>query len=681
MTEPIRTSGGYETNRPNVFVTIKVAQQARTALVDGDRTIVLVGEAEGGAPNTPYLVRSEREATEILRRGQLLDAAKLAFSPSPNRSLRPPAMLLVNPKPGTPARHDFLSTNAAITLTATTGGPASGEAALGVNLSAALAGAIPKGTRFTFTGSKVVETTADFGTVGTTGAQSINVKWISGAAIVAGATPDTASYVEAMFVLETVTYRELANQTTYAVSGAKATGYTITVKDTETGLSLTGTDLGLGLLIRYTGATAGTATVAVATVSGVKRLQTAIPSDPAQAVDIPLAGKKIRDLVTILNNVGVYAAVSARDGNLDADLLDVAAAVDIKVANPVKLTATKGDISLFFATRAADFVKYTSGPADGSLATGVSGYFARGASGTTLTADWQAAVEALADHSFAVIVPLTDDEAIASAVRSVNADRSDPSVGRFGQVFLGAPMADQPADSTVAVVNAWLTTVQQKVQNINDHRTVYVVSTATVADPVTGVARKAKTFEVAAMLAGLKAALGPDIPLTYKNLAVSEPFPKMDNTRSDRAVKYGALALEVAGVGGPTRVILGRNAYVGEPRAVYESEQGVAITNSIARSFKALQESFIPGNKANTSQLTLFAREAERFYESFARRGWLTAGLDTVTGEPVPAYRVEVLPTAYQGRLVRSRATVNPALEFVAAEHEMTVTTAEIEVA
>lgn len=52
------------------------------AAIESDKSIMMIGAAEGGRPNTVYRVRNIIQAKEIFRGGELLDALEMAWNPS-----------------------------------------------------------------------------------------------------------------------------------------------------------------------------------------------------------------------------------------------------------------------------------------------------------------------------------------------------------------------------------------------------------------------------------------------------------------------------------------------------------------------------------------------------------------------------------------------------------------------
>jgi hypothetical protein len=593
----IVTTNGTSTYRPLTEIAIKAVSDTASTEVEGDRIVALIGDADGGKPQKVYNFKSESEAEQILRSGNLLKAVKLAFRPSPDRNLRPAEVMVVNAQPNTQASYAFLD--------------------------------------------------ASSGTV---------------------------------FTLKTAKYGLRANQCRFTLTGSAAAGFSFTFYDEDLAYtSPTATKLGLALQISYSGA-GSAATVTVTTVSSVKRLQTAVTGASGQNLDIPLyAGTKVRDVVAAINATGVYAASVQQDGDLDASLIDDAAALDIKTAAKL-LTSTKPGLAYYFQNKIGPgLVEYTSG-ASVLAPVAVSAYFAGAAGGASIAADWQKAANALDAYDFAAIVPCTSTSALISGVRGVNQARNSAAVGRFSMLYQ-ASITALPADSTSANVTTYIDGLEAEIATVNDSDTVVVASAMDITDPVTGLLRQAERWEVAVMLAGYKASVGPAVSLTYKPLPGSNAFPVMDTTSaklSDRAVKVGALVLENVGTGQTTRIVMGRTSYVGEDNVTLEGELGNAVLKSIGRNAKAFQDDLI-GQTPATKSLSQYQADLNSFYQRYADRGWLVRGRNAA-GESRPPFSVSVLPTTDGGRHVISVAEINPLGEYLYGEHSLKATAVELEV-
>lgn len=68
-------------SRPSTVIRTDTSALTGSA-TDSQKTIMLIGSAMGGKPNTPYQVRNIIQAKEIFRGGELLDALEMAWNPS-----------------------------------------------------------------------------------------------------------------------------------------------------------------------------------------------------------------------------------------------------------------------------------------------------------------------------------------------------------------------------------------------------------------------------------------------------------------------------------------------------------------------------------------------------------------------------------------------------------------------
>lgn len=92
------------TYRPGTFVTWSAEDVEATPNLAGDRTLALIGEADGGAPLAAYVLPSPARARAVLRGGPLLDAALLAFESAGQGGL---TIVAVNVQGGTQATLDI----------------------------------------------------------------------------------------------------------------------------------------------------------------------------------------------------------------------------------------------------------------------------------------------------------------------------------------------------------------------------------------------------------------------------------------------------------------------------------------------------------------------------------------------------------------------------------------------
>lgn len=70
-------------SRPHTSVTVDTSQLSGVAGAS-EKTLMLIGQADGGEPNTVYPIRNINQAKRVFRSGELLDAIELAWTGSPD---------------------------------------------------------------------------------------------------------------------------------------------------------------------------------------------------------------------------------------------------------------------------------------------------------------------------------------------------------------------------------------------------------------------------------------------------------------------------------------------------------------------------------------------------------------------------------------------------------------------
>jgi hypothetical protein len=668
--------GTIETYIPLSLVSWETEKNTEQTFGDSSRVIAFVGDASGGVPNQPYTFTNISDAKRILKSGPLLTGLLLSYNAAVDNSNRPAAFVAVNTKPATRGRVDLLGSGTAIVITGATGSTSTN---LVVTALAGLTGPIPIGTRLTFTGGKIVQTTAEVSNA----AINIPIVTISGGAIAAA---DVANYVEASFILE-YGHRESANLASYAFSGSALTGYTFAFSNNDASDPVNFTVAGLGLLIELKYSGAGTASYQVVTVGSVKYLN--LNSTVAiENFALPLEeGSTIRQAVDNIN--GLSAVWSARviptDGNCPATNLDLNVAV-VPTANNalVNLGGYKGHIAyeLTKPRGFSSFATYTNGPS-ATVAVTSSGLFAGGTSGASTLTNWSDAVDALLEIGFGSIVPCTSDPTFTEGVRGAVLRRNHPTLSRYCQLIFGYNDAAMPVSSNSAAILGWLNVAEAFINSISDAGSLCVASTGVIADPVTDVARKGKTWEIAAMVAGVKASYGAIQPLSRKRMRVSAAFPKMVDSQKNRATKIGLTCLEDDLSPAVSRIIRDRTTYVGADDAIQESAQRMGIIFAIARTVKDVQDKLVLGNPANATNLIAFQEAIEKVYVTFKERGYIVEGKRRDNAgqlQVLKAFELSVFTATQGAQRVFSRATINPVGEFVMGEHKITARTYDLEV-
>lgn len=671
MQKIVAAGGAIETVTPLSVVTWTAEPVRSTGADASDRVVALYGEAAGGQPGFPYVFTDPGQAAKVLLSGTLLQGVQYAFANGAPDGKRPRAVVAANTRGGTTASY---------------------------------------------------------------------------------AVKDTAS--KTVFTLKTRTFREAANQTTLSLSGSRATGFNLQIKDALAGIGAGYTKLGLGLYIQYVGS-GSAATAEVLDIAGAKHLKTTVTGGAAgESLLLPLGDITVRDLAQQIVAAGPYNVLTAREAALGADGLDIQSATTIHAfaligttttkvaagatsvtlgaastralvagetlqfraggvrqfvtvaadaaagttftinplsidipasavllgttaAAPVALSAVRADFADFLSNKAQGVVEYVDGVDDAGDPVAQGGNFTGGGSTGATIADWADAVEASLDEDFGAAVALTDDQGLVFGVRARLQAARNPAEGKFIQLFSGIDSALLPADESDASLSAYLQNVTAHVAGVNDRDSVVVAQQGEATDQRTGRTARVAPYFVAAILAGYAASLGRSESLTYKSLALANPYPNL-RTRKDAFTLAGVTVLVPPKKSLSARVELGRTAYVGEDNTIYEAEKSVRLMNGIARDIKTIQSQMIPG-EASPAALGRYKKQLTDYFNGLVAQGLLVAGIDQ-DGNAVAPYDFKVGRTQYQGRLVTTTALVNPTGEFVVADFNLRARPVEIEV-
>jgi hypothetical protein len=657
---PIPLRDGTQVYAPTTALSISIPGQSAVISVDADKAVAVIGEAEGGIQNSVYAFRSVLDAEQVLRAGPALDAIKVGAKTFPS------VLYFVNTRGGTAATAILKDTAVANfgTLTTLKTRDRANQTAytLGVQSNGGFsfslidndAGGvgfsdvnIGLGFAMTYTAKFTLTQTATVNTATTVNVSSITAALTSG---------------QVLTFTDGITS---VNVTTSAIAAATTSPAVIAV--VSGGASVTA-----GMVCTYTPA-------AIGTISGGV-LTTTVAAYPSHNQSIPLsAGTNITSLCAKLNSTGVYLALKSREGGLDVSTLDAVASVDLRQATPIHFKALKGDFANFFATKGAGYVTWVQA-ASVLTPVAVSGYFAGGTSTAATVTDYSNAHAALNVKSFAFIVPLVDNQSVRDGTVSAVQSRNAPRVSSFTQAILGGAEADLPASDTLANVNTYLTTAEQKIASINNEYVTYVVSSKSVVDPVTGFIRKAKLYEVALEVACYIAAGDLSESITGKTFGGSNPYPTFDGPsgQRDRVVQIGGLAFERVGETG-VACLAGRTTWIGEPNKVKESLTQTAITLSIARGIRA-RMSVTNGKKATQKILSAFSQSVKDYLKLKESAEWLVIGTDVNTGELLPAWDFQLLPPQYGSSYIPLKVRLSPVSEIRVTDGILTATSVNIQI-
>lgn len=660
-------NGTYETFRPMSYVSWRADNLTTADNFSADRTIALIGEAEGGRPGTDYPISTLNQAISIFRAGPLVEAIRLALLTG---DAAPPRIRAINVTPGTRSSFTLLNEDNSefgvlyrnawraranqnnLSLTAGTNGAGYNVVLRDVDTGLTLSSNnIGLGVRVQYQGAG---TAASLSIVGDASGRSLTTT-------ITGANISESLNIP---LVPNMTVAQLCEQINRA-------GPYNAFPARDGKLPANGLDLVNNVDIsQYVSLGAVSAAAAGAT--------TLTLADNATVA----AGTGIRVRSTTGNWFVVNttaATTAAKTLTVTALPLAVAAGTaSLAVALPAPaLTALRADFTLFFATRGDGAFEFVPGqPGTPAMA---QGYFTGGAADTTTFADWLTGLDTVSDKPIAIVVPLTDNQAIVSGFRSQVSALNGPDQARFIQVIAGYDTSRLPAvDATPSDIDAYVREVSSEGSAANSRDSVLVVSTQAFQTAAGNGARERVSLPLmAAHVAGLAAAYGPDNSLTYAQTGGVGAFPKFDRAQTNQLTRAGLLCLETVSEDGAAHIVRDRTTYVGTSNAVYESGFGVRKMNAIARGAKAIQDRTIPGRNGR-GQLAKYKADLEDYYERLEERGWIEAG--TLSGVDVPAFSLRVFPTGSGGRYVKTLTQVNLVLEFLVGDMDILATTAEFEI-
>lgn len=653
-------NGTIETYRPGSFVTWRAEDLPSAEDYSADRAIALIGEAEGGEQGRVYTITSLAAAEAIFRAGALLSAIKLAFAAGGTRT---PLVFAVNVLGGTPATFEMPGTGgepfARLTTTRAFRERANqttllltGNAASGYNIA----------IRDPETGTDVSSNRLGVGLhlqYQGRGTAAIAEVVVEGGSKYLVVTTEGASDGLKIPLTGGVTTRQLAQQISRSGPFNALTGRDATLFAGDLDVTTTPVDI-----MQFD--TLGTNTALAAASSAEVVLTLAAPATIPTGTQLryyTVGGWQFTK-VTSDGSASTTLKVASLPAALPADAKLFAATSRTAPA----LSAVQADFALFFETRAAGMIAFESA-GNGNAPAEVSGHFAGGLTTPAQYASWNAAVDNLSGVPLSVVVPLTDDQAVASGVRASVSLRNSAENAKFCSTISGFDSTRLPGGNTAGEVDSYIAELAAELGAINSYQDQVVTQAMDATDAATGRRVRIPPYMVAAAMAAMRASFGPGESLTYKTLPGSNPFPRLNLAQSNAVVRSGGVCLEESNRGSAARIVRDRTTYVGSDNPVYESGKQVAIMNSIARSMRALQDQFIPGN-ASLTRLADFQNSANQMLDSRLQAGWLIEGFGP-DGDRIEPYTFQLLPTRSGGQHVRSRVFLNPSGEFTVGDSEL----------
>jgi hypothetical protein len=533
-----------------------IVQPSANVFVDNSRlanlnpgaanVLALVGPCTAGAPAIPTLISDPAAARRVLRSGDLLDAALLAFAPS-TQTGGASTLYVVRVNSAVQSRVKIYDIAGPVkaSQTLTVGGTVAG----GNTITATISGVA---VLYTLTGADTTTTIAAANLAATINASAnatVNdalsgVSATSSAAVVtvlaksagvdsnaitiagggtggttltAGGGTLTGGTGNTLATLTSQDYGLYNNQLFYSVGVGSVSGSKLTLGLTTSGNVIGGTvvqdNISRGLFtIQYTGASAA----CTLTVND-SQLTTVCSTAPADNLSIQFATyqtiQQVFDAIAATGKYSVTLLVSSSAALSSASQFDPKSAVDAKTSG-VALTGNLQAIIDFinggnepFCTAARQ-----ANPAAGTPATNTANvYFVGGSDGTTSNStDWPAAINALQTTDVDIVVPVSSDAVVHNSVlQHVN---FMSGVGRKPRV---AVVGGALGEYTGSVPTQ---TITNRAISLNSSR-VMLVSPGIKTFDVFGNSVTRAPYFTAAMVGGMLASVPAGTPLTHKYLS------------------------------------------------------------------------------------------------------------------------------------------------------------------
>ena len=530
------TFNGLSIQLPGVYSTVD-ASSLNFAPSPGAPVVYLIGDSVGGQPNVvlgPF--GSYRQAASALQGGDLLNAAKFAFKAGAAQ------IAAWRPYSATQSSLSLKSAGGAASVNLTSvdygdwtnsllasisGSPGAITATLKDNyhntpaiVSPPLGGAF----LLTYTGNATAATVTVVSSLAapTQNALSDNTT---------GGTIAASTDVYVKVIARNASGRSLASNEENISVGATTSTNTVT----STWAAVTGAtsyDLYVGTSASgelYYGNVAGAASGTItATITSIPSGTAAVPTtatagydlvtwltgqtDGSLNLDVSLtspAVATVRGLSAYINGQPEYTAqVNTDAGSLASNQIDLVTAESI-TSNGYTLTSSIGAIVNWFNTTSLVTATAANGATAAPAAIGLTP-FGGGSDGATQTSDWTNAGAAVGTNAplLRYTVPLTSTLAQIEAVQAGVDSAAKPPSQNLGEMFAGGAVAETQA---TALTNQ---------AALNDHRVIYLPQSDFTDYDFAGVLTSFPGYIAAAYMAGLRASLPPQMPLTGKTINV-----------------------------------------------------------------------------------------------------------------------------------------------------------------
>ena len=415
------------------------------------------------------------------------------------------------------------------------------------------------------------------------------------------------------------------------------------LEDTLRGLTETYKDLGPVLEVQYVGS--GTAPTSVsATVSGGVVTVT-LGSYTFTSDALPTLAK----LADAINATSDWTArlVGPLVGVLTADL----------PAQTVTLSGGRGTFAL--RGKAYEYALANSAIATATAASGAPSalpwtFFSGGSEGPTPTvADWLNAFSLAERLDVHGIVVGTGDLAVLAAAAGHVMAMSDARNRKERLLYCGPDLQSSKA----ALMNA----AKELVRGIGGSRVVVVAAEPKLVDARTGKLTVYPSYYTAAMLAGMKAGNRPEMPLTWKELAIFGLSYEYTTEDLEDLLENGVVPVHYDPGRNKYVVTQGITSYTRDANVIYRKIAGMDIADYLNKKIRLRLQRFI-GRVGDGLTIKQILNAVVGLLQEEVRGpgnpdGVLTDGIDPATGQPTPAFRnVEVVMDGFDAVGVRYEA-------------------------
>lgn len=436
-----------------------------------------------------------------------------------------------------------------------------------------------------------------------------------------------------LFALKTRNYGEDENlvNVTVAAGAINVNARIITVNKGDLTEVLSENAREAQLVITYTGA----ATAAVLTIqSGALVVTTSSPNVPADDLNIPLAGKTIRQLVDLIDAHASYTctttAVSAKyKAAVDLDPVStptsVLVALTLYAQQKELLDIINGESSLISATRVTNV--------QGSISVLAKTFMSGAVKGASANSNFQAGFDAMLAVRVNTVVPLISQDASALATLG----KTDPaSTFTVDAVNLQCVTHCLTASNTKnrSERNCYVSVKRSFANSQTAARTLAEARASMLFQDVQilgsdGNLKVEDPWAAACMVAGVQSGTPVGTPPTFKFINVNAISHQDYNakTQVDLAIDAGLVPLEQVDSGG-FRIVVGNTTYGRDANFVFNRVSVIEAADNVAYNLRQQLEAIFIGEKARTGSADAIRNTIIAIMATFLREE-ITVGDDT----------------------------------------------------